>query len=416
MQVSPSIKLTENDIMKIRNDFPLLSQKVHGKPLIYLDNASSSQKPKQVIDAISNYYLNEHSNVHRGVHYLSSAATEKYEAVREKIRKFLNAASSCEIIFTKGTTDSINLVASSFGKKFIQKNDEIIISEMEHHSNIVPWQMICDERGAKIRVIPINDNGEILMDEFNNLLNEKTKIVAVSHISNTLGTINPVKEIIYLSHKRNIPVLIDGAQAIPHLKVDVKELDADFYCFSSHKAYGPTGVGVLFGKEKWLNEMPPYQGGGDMIKSVTFEKTIYNELPQKFEAGTPPIAGVVGLGAAIDYINNIGFDFILERENELLEYATKKLLNIKGLKIYGNSKNKGAAISFLLDGIHPYDVGVILDQLGIAVRTGHHCTQPLMERFRIAGTVRASFAFYNTREEIDQLVSGLEKAKKLLGN
>lgn len=425
-------KILEFDIQKIRNDFPILFQKVNGKNLIYFDNAASSQKPRQVIDTISKYYSEEHSNVHRGVHHLSACATEKYEAAREKVRAFINAKYSHEIIFTKGTTDSINLVANSFGKKFLKKDDEVIISTMEHHSNIVPWQMVCEERNAKLIVIPINDAGEILLDEFEKLLTDKTKIVAINHISNTLGTINPVKQIISivrnspllrrgagLSRTKGregeaVPVLIDGAQAAPHMKLDMQELDADFYAFSSHKMYGPTGLGVLYGKEKFLNEMPPYQGGGDMIKTVSFEKTTYNTLPYKFEAGTPHIAGVIGLGAAVDYLNKIGMKNISEYENELLKYATEKLSAIEGLKIIGTAKNKAAVISFLIDEIHPYDTGVILDQLGIAVRTGHHCTQPLMEHYIIPGTVRASFSFYNRKEEIDELVKGVEKAKKML--
>lgn len=403
------------DIQKIRNDFPVLLQKVNGIPLAYFDNAASSQKPRQVINAIYKYYSEENSNVHRGVHSLSARATEKFEGAREKVRAFLNARNTHEIIFTRGTTDSINLVASSFGKKFIGPNDEVVISAMEHHSNIVPWQMICAEKGAKLRIIPINDNGEIIFDEYEKLLNGKTRIVSVTHISNTLGTINPVKKIIESAHKKNIPVLIDGAQAVPHFPIDIQALDADFYVFSAHKMYGPTGIGVLFGKEKLLNEMPPYQGGGDMIKTVAFEKTTYNDLPHKFEAGTPPIAGVIGLGAAIDFLNETGLENIAARENYLMHYATERLLQIDGLKIFGNAKEKASVISFLLDGIHPYDVGVILDQMGIAVRTGHHCTQPLMERFNIPGTVRPSLAFFNTIEEIDRLEKAVLKAKKLLG-
>lgn len=419
------MKLIKNmfNINLLRKDFPILHRKINGKPLIYFDNAASSQKPNQVINAISNYYQFENSNVHRGVHYLSSCATEKHEDVRDKIRGFINAKHSHEIIFTKGTTESINLVASSFGKKFLSKDDEVIISALEHHSNIVPWQMICDEKGAKLRVIPVNDEGEIRIDKFKKLLNERTKIVAISHISNTLGTINPVKEIISIVRNSDlllknegfeVPVLIDGAQAAPHFQIDVQDLDADFYAFSSHKMYGPTGIGILYGKEQWLNQMPPYQGGGDMIKTVSFEKTIYNDLPHKFEAGTPHIAGVIGLGAAMDYMKSIGRENIAEYEQELLNYATQKLSQIDGVRIFGNAKNKVSVISFLVDNIHPYDIGVILDQLAIAVRTGHHCTQPLMDHFHIPGTVRASFAFYNTKVEIDELISGIEKAKKIL--
>lgn len=406
--------LSKTDVSRIRRDFPILSRKVHGKPLIYFDNAASSQKPARVIDAVAKYYSEEHSNVHRGVHYLSSCATEKYEAIREKVSKFINSTYPHEIIFTKGTTESINLVAFSFGKKFIRENDEVIISAMEHHSNIVPWQMICEEKKARLRIISVNDSGEISLEEFENLLNEKTKIVAVSHISNTLGTINPVKRIIDIAHKAGVPVLVDGAQAVPHFQVDVRELDADFYAFSSHKMFGPTGIGVLYGKEQFLDVMPPYQGGGDMIKNVTFEKTLYNSLPFKYEAGTPNIAGVMGLGAAIGYLDEIGLYNISQYEHELLNDATRKLLGIEGLKIIGTAREKAAVISFLVENTHPYDIGVILDQMGIAVRTGHHCTQPLMERYGIPGTVRASFAFYNTFEEIDELCRGIERAKKML--
>lgn len=407
--------ISKIDVEKIRKDFPILSRKIHGKPLIYFDNAASSQKPKQVINCIDKYYSEEHSNVHRGVHYLSSAATEKYESVRESVRKFINAAFSHEIIFTKGTTDSINLVAFSFGKKFIGKGDEVIISAMEHHSNIVPWQMICEEKDARLRIIPINDSGEIIMEEFEKLLNARSRIVAINHISNTLGTVNPVKKIIEKAHAAGVPVLIDGAQAVPHFQIDVQKLDADFYAFSSHKMFGPTGIGVLYGKEKFLEAMPPYQGGGDMIKNVTFEKTLYNTLPFKFEAGTPHIAGVMGLGAAIDYLEETGLNNISQYESELLDYATQKMSAMNGLKIIGTAEEKSAVISFLAGRAHPYDIGVILDQMGIAVRTGHHCTQPLMERFGIPGTVRASLAFYNTFEEIDELCIGIEKAKKMLG-
>jgi cysteine desulfurase / selenocysteine lyase len=402
------------DINKIRSDFPILNQKIYNQPLVYLDNGASSQKPTQVIEAIGHYYKNEHSNIHRGVHFLSAEATSAYEQVREKTRIFINAEKQHEIIFTKGTTDSINLVASSFAKKYINEGDEIIVSEMEHHSNIVPWQMICGEKKATLKVIPVNNNGELIFEEFEKLLSEKTKIIAINHVSNTLGTINPVKKIITAAHKNNVPVLLDGAQAVPHMQVDVQELDCDFYAFSSHKMYGPTGFGVLYGKEKWLNEMPPYQGGGDMIKTVTFEKTTYNDLPHKFEAGTPHIAGGIGFGTAIDYINSIGYENISLHENEILKYATEKLLQIDGLRIYGTAQKKAAVISFLVNKIHPYDMGTILDRLGIAVRTGHHCTQPLMDKYDIPGTVRASFAIYNTIEEVDILVSGIIKAKKML--
>ncbi|NQY09125.1 MAG: cysteine desulfurase [Flavobacteriales bacterium] len=401
------------DVQKIRKNFPILQREVYDQPLVYLDNGASSQKPISVIETIDRYYRNEHSNIHRGVHYLSSTATDKYEQARKKVQTFLNAEHEHECLFTKGTTDGINLVAHSFGKKFLSPGDNVIISEMEHHSNIVPWQMICDEKGATLKVIPINDAGELLMDEYKKLLNDKTAIVSITHVSNTLGTINPIKEIIDLAHEKGAAVLIDGAQAVQHMAVDVRELDADFYTFSGHKMYGPTGVGILYGKEKWLNEMPPYQGGGDMIKTVTFEKTTYNELPHKFEAGTPNIVGGIGLGAAIDYMNSVGIDEIAAYEEEIKVAAHEALSAIDGLTIYGTANSKAAVFSFLLDGIHPYDAGTILDRLGIAIRTGHHCTEPLMARLGIPGTVRASFAFYNTMEEIDVLVAGIERVKKM---
>ncbi|MFC2175871.1 aminotransferase class V-fold PLP-dependent enzyme [Bacteroidota bacterium] len=401
------------DINAIRAQFPILKREVNGKPLVYLDNGASSQKPQSVIDAISRYYTLENSNIHRGVHTLSQEATSAYEEVRKKVQLFINAKHDHEIIFTSGTTGSINLVASSFGEKMVQKGDEIVITAMEHHSNIVPWQMLCERKGAKLRVLPISKNGEINLDEVEQVLTAKTALVAVTHISNSLGTVNPVKEIIRLAHQKDIPVLIDGAQAIHHLPVDVQELDADFYAFSAHKMYGPTGVGVLYGKEKLLNEMPPYQGGGDMIKTVTFEKTTYNSLPHKFEAGTPNIAGGIAFGAAIDFINSIGFDAILKHENDLTQYATDELKNIDGLRFIGTAKERAGLVSFVLDGIHPYDTGVILDKLGIAVRTGHHCTQPVMDFFGIPGTVRASFAVYNTRQEIAALVEGINRVKKM---
>ncbi len=402
------------NIQKLRQDFPILSQKVNGKPLVYLDNGATTQKPRQVIDAISNYYQTQNANIHRGVHQLSIEITVAYENARTTVQKHLNAALSQEIIFTSGTTESINLVANSFGKKYIKSGDEIIISEMEHHSNILPWQILCEEKGAVLKVIPINEKGELLIDEYKKLLCDKTKIVAVTHISNTLGTINLVKEIIALAHEKNIPVLIDGAQAVPHIKVDVQDLDADFYCFSGHKLYGPTGVGILYGKEKWLNEMPPYKVGGGTIKTVTFEKTEYADLPLKFEAGTPHIEGGIGLAAAIDYVNEIGLENIGAYEYELLEYATLKLSAIEGLRIIGTAKEKASVISFVIEEVHPLDVGTILDKQGIAVRTGHHCTQPLMEHFGIPGTIRASLVFYNTKEEIDVLVNGIQKAIKML--
>lgn len=402
------------DIDKIRKDFPILGREVNGKPLVYFDNAASSQKPLQVVNAISNYYNHDHSNIHRGVHYLSASATEMYENARKKVQSFINAEHSHEVLFTKGTTDSINLVAHSFGLKFLNDGDEVIVSELEHHSNIVPWQLICEQKGASLKVIPINDKGELQIEEYKKLLSEKTKIVAVNHVSNSLGTINPVQEIIEIAHARNIPVLLDGAQAIPHLKVDVRELDCDFYAFSAHKMMGPTGVGILYGKEKWLNEMPPYQGGGDMIDRVTFEKTTYNELPHKFEAGTPNIAGGIGLGAAVDYMNEVGVENIAAAEDELLAYATEKLSQIEGVRLIGTADNKASVLSFLVGDIHPYDLGTILDKLGVAVRTGHHCTEPLMDRYGIPGTVRASFAFYNTKAEIDVFIAAVERAKNML--
>jgi len=402
------------NIQNIRQDFPILSKNVNGKPLVYLDSGATAQKPKQVIDAISNYYQTQNANIHRGVHQLSQEITIAYEHARATVQNHLNAALSQEIIFTSGTTESINLVANSFGKIYIKSGDEIIISEMEHHSNILPWQMLCEEKGAVLKVIPINEKGELLIDEYKKLLCNKTKIVAVTHVSNTLGTINPVKEIIALAHEINIPVLIDGAQAVPHIKVDVQDLDADFYCFSGHKLFGPTGVGILYGKEKWLNEMPPYKVGGGTIKTVTFKKTEYAALPLKFEAGTPHIEGGIGLAAAIDYVNEIGLENISAYECELLDYATLKLMAIEGLRIIGTAKEKASVISFIIEEIHPLDVGTILDKQGIAIRTGHHCTQPLMKHYGIPGTIRVSLVFYNTKEEIDVLVNGIQKAIKML--
>jgi cysteine desulfurase/selenocysteine lyase len=403
----------ELNIEQIRKDFPILHQEVNGKPLVYFDNAASTQKPKVVIDRVADYYSNEHSNIHRGVHSLSAAATEEYELARKTVQAHFNAKFDHEIVFNKGTTDGINLVANGFAKSFLKEGDEVIVSELEHHSNIVPWQMACEQTGSKLKVIPITDSGEWIMEEFHNLLSDRTKIIAVNHVSNALGTMNPITDVIEAAHSKGIPVLLDGAQAVPHMAVDVQALDCDFYVMSGHKLFGPTGVGVLYGKEEWLNKLPPYQGGGDMIKTVSFEKTTYNELPFKFEAGTPNIAGVIGLKTAIDYVSEIGLDAIADYEQELLEYGTEKLSQIEGLKIYGTAKNKASVISFLLDGIHPYDAGTILDKLGIAVRTGHHCTQPVMTRFGIPGTVRASFAFYNTKEEIDALYEGLLRVKKM---
>jgi cysteine desulfurase/selenocysteine lyase len=398
----------------IRNDFPILSRKVNNKPLIYLDSAATAQKPQVVIDAVDNYYKFQNANIHRGVHTLSQEITIAYEEARATVKKHLNAAHTHEIIFTKGTTDSINLVAYSFGKKYVNEGDEILISSMEHHSNILPWQQLCEDKGAKLKVIPINNEGEIDLKEFKILLSAKTKIVAITHVSNTLGTINPIKELITLAHQQNIAVLVDGAQAVPHLLVDVVDLDADFYCFSAHKLFGPTGVGVLYGKQKWLDEMPPYQTGGGVIKTVTFEKTTFADLPLKFEAGTPHISGAIGLAAAINYVNTLGLNNISEYENELQVYATKRLSEIDGLRIIGTAANKAAVISFVVDGTHPFDIGVILDKQGIAVRTGHHCTQPLWNIYGLQGTVRVSFAFYNTIEEIDSFTVALKKAIKML--
>ena len=408
------MKKIELNISQIRKDFPILKREVNGKPLVYFDNGATSQKPQVVIDAITNYYTNENSNIHRGIHTLSQEATDAYEKARTTVQQFINAKHNHEIIFTSGTTGSINLVASSFGKKYIQAGDEIIISTMEHHSNIVPWQMLCEEKGAVLKVIPISDKGELLLEEFKKLLSSKTKMVAITHVSNTLGTINPVKEIIKLAKAVGAFVLIDGAQAVPHTKVDVQALDCDFYAFSGHKMFGPTGVGILYGKESILNELPPYQGGGDMIKTVTFEKTTYNELPHKFEAGTPNIVGGIGLGVAINYMNSIGIDNIEAYEHELLAYATEQIKQIEGVRIIGEAQNKASVLSFLVDGTHPTDIGMIIDKLGIAIRTGHHCTEPLMNRFNIPGTARASFAFYNTHQEIDVFIQAVERAVKML--
>ena len=415
MATATKIKKSKKvDFEKIRKDFPLLKRKMNGKPIVFLDSAASSQKPNYVLEAMDKYYKNGHANVHRGVYQLSQEATDAFEKSRRLVKEFINAPSEKECLFVRGTTEGINLVASSYGRKFLKEGDEVLISTMEHHSNIVPWQMVCEEKGAYLKVIPINENGEIIMSEFDKLLTDKTKIVSINHISNALGTINPVREIIAKAHAKNVPVLIDGAQAIPHLKVDVQELDVDFYTFSGHKMCGPTGIGILYGKEKWLNAMPPYHGGGEMIETVTFEKTTYNTLPHKFEAGTPDIAGVVGLGAAVEYMQKVGHEAIVQHEQDLLEYGTSELKKIEGIRIIGEAKEKASVISFLLDGAHPYDVGTILDKLGIAVRTGHHCTQPLMARFGIPGTVRASFAFYNNKADIDKLVAGVKRAAKML--
>lgn len=403
------------DVETIRRDFPILSIQVHGKPLVYLDNAATTQKPLAVLDAIDRYYRQENANVHRGVHALSELATKKYEDARETIRAFINAASAKEIIFTRGATESINLVAATFGRKFLKPGDEVVITALEHHSNIVPWQLICEEKQARLCVAPIGDNGEVLLEEFEKLLSEKVKIAAISHISNALGTINPMRQMIESAHRFDIPVLIDGAQGLPHLKVDVRALDADFYAFSSHKIFGPTGLGVLYGKERLLEAMPPYQGGGDMIRSVTFEKTIFNDLPYKFEAGTPHIEGAIGLGAAMEYLHTLEWESVIRHEHALICSAADRLSEIEGVRIIGTAKEKAGVVSFVMDGIHPHDIGTILDQEGIAIRTGHHCAQPVMDRFGIPATARASFAFYNTVDEIDMLVQGIQKVKKVFG-
>ncbi|QBA65681.1 cysteine desulfurase [Muriicola soli] len=401
------------NIDKIRKDFPILNRKVNGNPLIYFDNAATSQTPKMVMDVIVDYYSNYNANIHRGVHTLAQEATEAYEGGRRKIQQFFNAAKSHEIIFTSGTTHGINLVAQGF-THFVKEGDEVLVSAMEHHSNIVPWQMLCDRTGATLKVIPMNKEGVLLMDKYQDMLSEKTKLVVCNHVSNALGTINPIEEIIPMAHAVGAAVLIDGAQSSPHIKVDVQKLDVDFYTASAHKLCGPTGIGMLYGKEEWLAKLPPYQGGGEMIAEVTFEKTTYADLPYKFEAGTPNICGGIAFGAALDYLNQIGLDAIEQYEHELLEYATKKLLKIDGLQIYGTATDKTAVISFNIKGIHPYDIGTLLDKMGIALRTGHHCAQPVMDYFQIPGTIRASFSFYNTKEEIDRFLDCLEKARQML--
>ena len=403
------------DVERIRRDFPVLHQTVNGKPLIYLDNSASSQVPQVVIDRGSVYIEQEHSNIHRGVHYLSQKATTAYEGAREKVKRFINARDSRECIFVRGATEGINLVMYGYGRKFIGEGDEIVISAMEHHANIVPWQMLCEEKGARLRVIPMNDAGELLLDEYDGLLNERTKFVSLIHVSNALGTINPVKEMIAQAHKYGVPVLIDGAQAAPHMPVDVQDLDADFYVFSGHKMYAPTGSGIVYGKAELLEKMNPFQGGGDMIKTVTFEKTTYADLPNKLEAGTPAIASQIGLGAAIDYLDGIGREQAATYEAELLRYATERVSAIEGVRIIGTAKNKASVLSFIIDDIHPHDIGTILDQEGIAVRAGHHCTQPLMRRFGISGTCRASFYIYTTEDEIDRLVAALGRVREIFG-
>jgi cysteine desulfurase / selenocysteine lyase len=401
------------DIAKVRADFPILASRVHGHDLVYLDNAATSQKPQSVIDAIVRYYHSANANIHRGVHYLSQLATEEFEAGRQTVQRFVNAAHASEIVFTRGTTEAINLVAQSYGRRHVGAGDEVLITAMEHHSDIVPWQMLCEEKGAKLAVAPINDRGELILEEFEKLLGPKTKLVAIAHVSNALGTINPVKKIVALAHAQGIPVVVDGAQAVPHLAVDVQDLDVDFYAFSGHKMYGPTGIGALYAKAALLEAMPPYQGGGDMISSVTFEKTTYNKVPHKFEAGTPDMAGVAGLKAAIEYMNGIGVDKIAAHEHDLLEYATEAVRALPGIRIIGTAAEKASVLSFTVEDVHPHDIGTILDQEGIAVRTGHHCAQPVMERYKIPATVRASFAVYNTRAEVDELVRGLRKVREV---
>ena len=403
------------DVERIRADFPILKLKVNGKPLVYLDNAASSQMPQQVIDRLVRYQTAEHANIHRGVHYLSETATAAYEGARGKIQRFLNAKEAREVIYTRGTTNSLNLVMHGYGRAFIGAGDEIIVSQLEHHSNIVPWQMLCEEKGAKLRVIPCNDAGELLLDDYRKLFNSHTKLVAVTHVSNALGTVNPVKEMIATAHQHGVPVLIDGAQAIPHMKVDVQDLDCDFYAFSGHKMCGPTGIGILYGKAALLEKMKPFEGGGDMILSVTFEKTTYNVIPHKFEAGTPPIAAGVGLGATIDYLESVGMDRIAAHEHDLITYATAAFAQLKDVRIVGTARDKAGVLSFTVKGVHPHDVGTILNEEGVAVRTGHHCAQPVMQRFGIPATTRASFYLYNTLSEVDALVAGIQRVQKLFG-
>jgi len=397
------------DVQKYRRDFPALNQAVYGKPLVYLDNAATTQKPQCVIDTLDRYYSRENANIHRGIHYLSQQATDAYDEAREKVARFINAKESREIIFVRGTTEAINLVSQSYGRTFLKEGDEVLITTMEHHSNIVPWQILCQQTGAKLRVAPINDAGELILPEFEKFLNSKTKFVSLVHVSNALGTVNPVKKIIQMAHERKIPVLVDGAQSVPHIPVDVRDLDCDFYAFSGHKLFGPTGIGVLYGKSEFLEKMPPYESGGDMISAVTFEKTLYNKIPYKFEAGTPHIAGVIGLSSAIDYLNQLGLQHIAGYEHELLEYGTKALQAIPGLRLIGTAKEKASILSFVLDYAHAHDIGTILDQEGVAIRAGHHCAMPLMDRFGVPATARASLAFYNTREEIDALVHAIQR-------
>ena len=400
-------------LKNIKKDFPILEQKINGKNLVYLDSAATTQKPKEVINSLNNYYNETNSNIHRGVHTLSQKATEKYEKAREKIANFIDASSSKEIIFVRGATEAVNLVANSYARPLLRENDEILISQMEHHANIVPWQMICEEKKAKLKIIPIDKSGELIMSEVKELINEKTKFISLNHVSNSLGTINPIKKIIDIAHQKNIKIMIDGAQAVQHLEISMKDIDADFYCFSGHKMYAPTGIGILYGKKELLEEMPPYQGGGDMIKSVTFEKTTYNDIPNRFEAGTPNISGAIALGKAIEYINQIGIRNINKHEEDLLNYATSKLKKINEVKIIGEAKEKAAVLSFIIEGIHPHDIGTIMDSHGIAIRAGHHCTQPIMDFYNVPATARASFAIYNTKDDVDKLIDGIQKTKEV---
>jgi cysteine desulfurase/selenocysteine lyase len=401
------------DVFRVRADFPILEVKVHGKPLVYLDNAATSQKPQPVLDVLTHYYTSENANIHRGVHALSELATERHERARAKVQNFIHAADPSEIVFVRGTTEGINLVAQSYGRTHVRAGDEIIISSLEHHSNIVPWQILCEQQGASLRVIPVNDRGELELNEFDKLLSAKTRLVAVAHVSNALGTIVPLRQVIDMAHSKKVPVLVDGAQAAPHLQIDVQGLDADFYVFSGHKMYGPMGIGVVYGKRELLEAMPPYQGGGDMISSVTFEKTLYNKLPYKFEAGTPDVPGAIGLGAAIDYLSAVGLDQISSHEHELLAYGTHSLSSISGVRLLGTAESKAAVISFVVEDVHPHDVGTILDQEGIAIRTGHHCAQPLMQRLGVEATARASFGLYNTKEEVDALADAIQKVREV---
>jgi cysteine desulfurase/selenocysteine lyase len=403
------------DVHRVREDFPILRQTVHGKPLVYLDNAATTQKPQAVMDALTRSLLEENANIHRGVHLLSERATRAYEAARGKVQRFLNAGEAREIVFVRGTTEAINLVAQTFGRSRVGAGDEIVISEMEHHSNIVPWQLLCEQTGARLRVVPITDEGELRLDEYERLIGERTKLVAIVHLSNSLGTINPVAEIIEIAHRRGVPVLVDGAQAASHLPIDVRALDCDFYAISAHKLFGPTGAGALYGKAALLDAMPPYQGGGDMISAVSFERTTYNVVPHKFEAGTPNIAGVIGMGAAIDYLRGLDFPAVIDYEHDLLEYGTRRLSEIDGLRLVGTARRKASILSFVIEDVHPHDIGTILDQEGVAVRTGHHCCMPVMDRLGVPATVRASLALYNTREEIDALVAGLHKVREVFG-